>query len=75
MQTLRWWRTDIGRRLTVGLGAGRPVGGVSWPHLEVSRDLLWCGILWCPLELFSSWIIVISFDVWVHLDGFLNKPC
>jgi hypothetical protein len=31
-------------------------------------------VLWNLLELFSSWISAINSDVWVYLDGFLDKP-
>jgi hypothetical protein len=70
------------RRCNLG-GGGEPTlrcGGWQWtqgagcPHLAVTCPPLWCGVLLSLLVSVSLWISVINSDMYVHLDGFLDKP-
>jgi len=59
-------------RLT-GAPHGRPA--CTWRSPPLCFVGVTSSVLWNLLELFSSRIIVFNSDNWVHLDGFLNKPC
>jgi len=55
-------------------GAHMP-SGPTWQPPALRFGGLPPVVFWNLLELFSLWISVINSDVWVHLDGFLDKPC
>jgi hypothetical protein len=52
----------------------RLTGGPTWKPLTVF-GVVSSSVLKNLLGLLTPWLSVIKSNVWVHLDGFLDKPC
>jgi hypothetical protein len=66
-------RLTHGPHRLVGLQVG--LASTTWWRLALFRSGLPSGVFWILPKSVSSRINMINSDIWVHLDGFLNKPC